>query len=277
MYLCYVDESGDAGTLNPGNQTDTPVFVVASLIVDQARLSRLTHDLLTLRQRFYPTATTNHYLDTILNEVKGETVRKAMRKGSRRNRTHAIGYLDGIMSLAEQNDLRLVSKALVKGLGQANSDAGFYGSAIMHVCRHFNAFLLSQANGKRGHIIADSRRKAQNSQVSHTIFTQMFRAAGNSYPRLTEMPTYGHSNNHAMIQITDTICSGILFPMLTDAYCTGLPNVHVSPQFTTIRGRYKRAIQSMQYRYQAHDRLWHGGLLITDGTGARRNATHLFR
>lgn len=276
MFLCYVDESGDAGTLNPGNPTDTPVFVAAALIVDQARLAAITRELLALKQRFFPSAALARHLDSILHEVKGETLRKALRRAARRNWSHAVGYLDHIMDIADRHGVKLLAKALVKAVGASNSDAGFYGAAMMHICGHFQAFLAQQGNGARGHVIADSRRKAQNTQVAHTIFTQMFQAAGNRYPGLVEMPTYGHSDNHAMLQMADTICSAVLFPMLTDAFCGGLDNVHVSPRFASVRGRYRDVVQAMQYRYQ-HNGRWSGGILVTDATGERRNASLLFR
>jgi len=81
-------------------------------------------------------------------------------------------------------------------------------------------------------VVADSRRKNQNMDTSHSIFTKIFSNSGNAYPNLLEMPTFCHANNHALIQIADFICSGLLFPMAAYSFCTGyVHNVHVSPQF----------------------------------------------
>jgi hypothetical protein len=64
--------------------------------------------------------------------------------------------------------------------------------------------------------------------VSHSIFTQKFKAEGDQYPRVLEMPTFGHSNNHVGIQIADLLASALLYPMATCAYCRGhVSNVHV--------------------------------------------------
>jgi hypothetical protein len=32
------------------------------------------------------------------------------------------------------------------------------------------------------------------------------------------MPTFGHSENHAGLQLADLVCSALLFPMAMDAY-----------------------------------------------------------
>jgi hypothetical protein len=105
----------------------------------------------------------------------------------------------------------------------------------------------------------------------------MYRAQGNSYPNLTEMPTYGHPDNHAMLQITDSICSGILFPMFSDAYCGALVSDHVSLEYALVRDRYKTGVKNMQYRHCLPSGQWRGGILVVDGAGQGRNATVLFR
>ena len=58
-----------------------------------------------------------------------------------------------------------------------------------------------------------------------------FKAAGDAFPRLLEMPTFGHSQNHVGIQIADLLCSAFLFPMATCTFCLGhvtSPHVHAS-------------------------------------------------
>lgn len=273
MYFCYVDESGDSGTLHAENETDTPIYVAVGLIVSQSSLYSLTHKFLDIKRRFYRSGMDVKYpLNDILYEVKGESIRKFVRKGNRRNVTHAIGYIDAIVTLLKNNSAYLLAKCLVKGIGVENSDAGFYSSALQHIWTHFQHFLAQQSC--RGIVIADSRRQAQNAKVAHAIFTQYFGFSHERYPNLMELPTYAHSQNHAMIQITDIVCSSILFPMMVNTYWQDLANVHVSQKFAIIHGRYKEAIKNMQYRYFADN--WLGGILVTDGTNGRRTASHLF-
>ena len=275
MYFCYVDESGDSGTLNPGNPTDTPAFIVLGLIIEQSRLYGITHDFLSLKRKFFPNLVDRtHPLNDILIEIKGKNIRESIRKEERRNFSHSIGLLDAIISLLQQYNVSILSKALLKGVGLTNSDQGFYGSAIQYICKHFQSFLATQ--NSHGMIIADSRRKNQNSYVAHAIFTQIFGASRQNYPNMLELPTYAHAQNHAMIQITDIVCSTIAYPMLMDAYCSGMNNVHASPKYASIRGRYKDAIKNLQYRYTLMEQ-WYGGFLVTDKTGTGRRTSLLFR
>lgn len=272
MYLCYVDESGDAGQFL-GRETDVPAFVVSALIVSQDDLDPLTRGWIELKRRFYPNVHREQYLDSILEEVKGDTLRRNVRRGGRRSRQHAIGFLDGTVRLCERFGVRLLAKALIKADGAENSDAGFYASAMQHVCMHFNHFLGE--TGTDGFVIADGRRKSQNRGVAHCIFTQMFRHGGSAYPRILEMPTFGHSNNHAMLQVSDIVCSGILFPAVVMAYCGDVEgNVHVDAAYEEIRLRYIDAVRGMQYRY--FDARWSGGFFVTDARSSRNSAA-LFR
>lgn len=274
MFLCYVDESGDAGPLNPHNVTDTPLFLVAGLIISQAALINITHDYLALKQRFYPSLSTKHYLDSILYDLKGAKLREYIRKGNRRNWTHSIGFIDSLINLLFEYDVKLIAQILIKGIDVHNSDAGFYGHSIQRLCSHFQHYLHEKLSP--GHVIADSRRKAQNLLVSHAIFTQVFKTAGNRYPNFIEMPTYGHASNHVVLQLADILASAVLFPMASHVYCQNINNVHVHPKFATLHGRYKNHVRDLQYRYVATSGYWDGGVDIMDGTGQKRRSRLLF-
>jgi hypothetical protein len=62
-----------------------------------------------------------------------------------------------------------------------------------------------------GFVIADSRMKRVNTQVSHSIFTQKFRTTGDTYDGIVEVPAFSHSDNHAGLELADAICSALLF------------------------------------------------------------------
>src|SRR5467141_3622389 len=105
------------------------------------------------------------------------------------------------------------------------------------ICETFEN-LLSTA-GDSGMVICDSRDPFKNAEVSHSIFTQKFKAGGDQYPHLVEMPTFGHSENHVGLQIADVLCSALLFPMACYVYCTGyVHNLHVRPGFAVLKARY---------------------------------------
>lgn len=218
-----------------------------------------------------------HFLDRIELERKGGDIRKEIRNANRRRRQQSIGFLDSCVELLIGNEVRLLGKILVKNPGRANDDAGFYGRSIMHVCEHFNAFL--ETGDGLGVVVADSRRTAQNRRTTHTVFTQMHRAGGNRYPRLAETPTYGHSNNFAMLRLSDIVCSAIVFPMAMDVFGEHLresANVHAAANYSLVRERYKDRMKEMQFLHRDAARRFVGGLLVSDMTGLNRKTSRLF-
>jgi hypothetical protein len=115
-----------------------------------------------------------------------------------------------------------------------------------------------------------------NVTVSHSIFTQKFRANPIVYQRVLAVPTFGHSENHAGIQICDIVCSALLYPIACFAYCTGfVANVHVQPTATILRRRYGMALKELQHRYQDLSGRWTGGLVAADML-QRRNSAAMF-
>ena len=139
-----------------------------------------------------------------------------------------------------------------------------YTSSIQGICAYFEHY-LSQTNDT-GACIADSRNKFENISVSHSIFKQKFSPARRRYQRLGELPTFGHSENHAGLQICDLVCSALLYPIACFAYCTGhVNNVHVQPSATYLRQRYGQQLKALQYRYQNETNgRYEGGVVVSD-------------
>jgi hypothetical protein len=79
------------------------------------------------------------------------------------------------------------------------------------------------------------------------------------------MPVFGHSENHAGIQITDFLCSTLLFPIATQTYC--LPKLgisaHVHAEDARIKIRYAPRLRALQYRYYRQG-MWRGGISVDD-------------
>ena len=109
------------------------------------------------------------------------------------------------------------------------------------------------------------------------MFTQKFRANPSAYQRIVETPAFGHSENHAGIQICDLVCSALLYPIACFAYCTGfISNVHVQPAAAALRQRYGSAPKDLQYRYQDANGRWTGGLVVADAI-RQKNALSMFQ
>ena len=238
MQLCFIDEAGDLGALrDPPAPNEQPVLAIAGLFVDAGRLASLTHEYLDLEDRFFRNL---HYpskrrLDRMPPEIKGAEVRKHATRGNARQRAHAIGFRDHIMGLLGRHEVRLVARISIKARGRPFRSTAVYTSSIQALCRYFEHHLSQSDSG--GLCIADSRSKSKNLRVCHSIFTQKF-SADPSYERQVKLPTFGHSENHAGLQICDVVCSGLLYPIACYAYCTGhVNNVHVQPGASRLRHR----------------------------------------
>lgn len=278
MRICYVDESGDTQALLNATQNVAPVCVIVGLVVDQAVLHPLTNEFLALKKSSYPGLLPKNAkrLDWMLAEIKGSELRRAMRTGMpRRNRRHTTHFLDKLISLAEDYELKVFGRVWIKQVGTAINGPALYSSSVQAIYSYFQSLLDSI--DQLGFVIADSRTYPGNVSVSHSIFTQKFRLLGDDYHRILEMPTFGHSNNHVGLQIADLLASALLYPMATYAYCRGhVNNVHVDPNFGHLTARYGARLRAMQYRYRDQAQVRRGGLTVDDKLEARSGA-QLFR
>ena len=278
MKICFIDEAGDLGALaDPPQPNDQPVLVIGGLFVDAADLASFTADFLALKHRYFPNLPypSPRPPDRILPEIKGAEIRRNATRGNARQRQHAYGFLDRIMGLLQRYEVRLVARIWVKAPGAAFDATSVYTSSIQGICSYFDHH-LAQA-GDIGTCIADSRNKFKNVRVSHSIFTQKFGATARRYPRIVELPTFGHSDNHAGLQVCDLVCSALLYPIACHAYCSGhVDNIHVQPAAERLRHRYGDRLKAIQYRYldPASDR-HRGGLVVSDPI-EHRNASLMF-
>ena len=280
MYICYIDESGDLGALpstpSPtGN--DQPVFLLSGLFIDVTRLETLTNSFLALKFQFFPGLaypSTNH-LDRIIPEIKGADVRRAMLRGNRNASRHAYGFLDKVLRLLEDNNVRLVTRVWIKTAGDPFDGTAVYTSSVQAICSYVDQFLTERND--LGFCIADSRSKFKNLNVSHSVFTRKFQSSTDFYSRIVELPTFGHSDNHAGLQLCDLVSSALLYPIACESYCTGaVANVHVQPSAAYIKAFFGTRLKNLQYRYQEPGNgRYKGGIVVSDPSG--RNASLMFR
>jgi len=221
LHILYVDESGDLGALPlapAANGNDQPVLVIGGILIDAGRLESLTQDFLTLKGRWFPGLAypSQKHLDKILPEIKGADLRRNATRGSRNQRRHAIGFLDHLMRLLQHYRVRLVARVWIKPLGQPFNGKPVYTSSIQALYTYFDNYLTG--HNDFGFCIADSRDYMKNVNVAHSIFTQKFQLSSSIYARVLELPSFGHSENHAGIQITCWRSSYLQPPPLTLAY-----------------------------------------------------------
>lgn len=269
MKICYIDEAGCTGSLPSATSPIQPVLVIAGLMIDYSELHPLTSDILNLKKRFFPNKSPNStHLGWILPEVKGADLRKDACSNSRRLRRHAIGCMDAMLSIIEQRNAKISGRVWVKSVGSAVNGTSIYTYSIQSIYADFQNYLTQEDD--LGMVIVDSRLKHLNTIVAHSVFTQKFKAAGDSYDRIVELPAFSHSDNHAGLQTVDAICSAFVTPLAINTYCDGhLNSVHVRPRYVDIKSRYKDRICKLQHRYKEANGKSRGGLVVSDGIGQR--------
>lgn len=273
MMVFYVDEAGCLGTLPTAISPIQPVFAIAGIVLRRECLQAFTLDWLNLKERFFPNLRplAPDFLDWIMVEIKGSELRKSIRQGPRDPRRHALGFMDKFLHLLEGHNAKLLGRIYVKPIGPIFNGRSVYTSAIQAIAVDFQQYLA--ASGRQGLMVLDSRYKAANTNVSHSVFTQKFQAAGDAYNRLMEMPMFGHSDNHAGIQAADMLCSAFLFPMAAYVYCQGhVTNLHVHLQYCRIRDLFGERLKRLQFRYQDANNYWRGGITVSDAIGHQRGS-----
>ncbi|WP_421846202.1 DUF3800 domain-containing protein [Marinobacter sp.] len=215
----------------------------------------------------------------MLYEIKGSDLRTDIRKKGRNTRRRAFGWLDKTLDLLERLNCRIVSRIYVKPPGGAFDGKKVYSASIQKICEAFQSFLEEREGN--GIVIADSRTPAQNQNVSQSVFTQKFKVNGDRYDRVLEMPLFGHSENHAGLQMVDWISSSLLFPIATKTYCDGyIQSIHLHQKDALIKSRYSDRLRNLQYRYQVEKNngvfRYSGGITVNDGI-SQKSSVYMFR
>lgn len=105
----------------------------------------------------------------------------------------------------------------------------------------------------------------------------MFSSKAAHYPRVLELPAFGHSENHVGVQICDLFLSAIVVPIAAHTYCTGaISNVHVKPGYAGLKAGFAERLKEMQHLYQDGECKWRGGTTVNDGIG-KRSSSLMFR
>jgi hypothetical protein len=246
-----------------------PVLAIVGLIVDYDKLHDLTLDFLHLKRHFFPnlSAENTTYLGRILDEVKGSDIRRDFCVSKRRRRA-ATRFTNGVIGLIEHANARVVGRVWVKSPGESFNGRSVYSTSLQHTARYFHDYLAR--TNDLGVIVCDSRTASLNAQMSHSIFTQKFRASGDAYDRIIDLPTFGHSRNHAGLQVADILCSAVVWPMAIHTYCEGILNSqHVRPGYKLIKQNYVNRLSALQHRFQEANGKWRGGLVVSDALSKR--------
>lgn len=270
MKICYVDEAGCTGALPTSTSNIQPVLILTGLFVDYSRLHELTSKLLKLKERFFPklAPASTTYLGWIIPEVKGSELRKDACDPARNVRRAAFGYLGEVMRLCKECDAQIAGRVWVKGIAQPVNGMSIYTYSIQSIYAAFQHYLTAKKDV--GVVIVDSRLKHLNVPVAHSIFTQKFKGTGDTYDRIIELPAFSHSDNHAGLQVVDTLVSAIITPISVFTYCTGhVQSVHVRPGYEEVKRQFADDLRSLQYRFTEASGNVRGGLTVSDALGSK--------
>ncbi|MBR5548674.1 MAG: DUF3800 domain-containing protein [Kiritimatiellae bacterium] len=252
MFMCYVDESGDTGLFDANERNSQPVFLLCALIVNQSHLESITREVIRLKQKHFPSYSqgAQHWHDWLKVEVKGANIRRALREETHKSRRHILGFLSEVVSLLESHDARISARVYIKTPSAEFKGASVYSAAMQRLAQTFEDKLMREND--KGVIVLDSRNKVKNVPVAHSLFTWNLSAHGTAYRYMAELPLFGHSDNHALLQLVDWVASGILSPMATSAFCGqySATCIHASHDYDIIRETFGQRIKSLQYRYE---------------------------
>lgn len=256
MQLCYVDESGKAETLETTDPSQQPVIVIGGVSFPEHELTQVTHQWLELKRQYFPGIKSrgqSGWLDAILVESKGTSLRKGYKaNATRRQRKHAFGLLDGTLRLLEQHDGHVIARIWVKSIGVSNNDMAVHSSSLQFICSAFHSQL---ADDERGMVVVDSQTYEHNYRLAHSVFTQRF-GSRPTHERLVDMPVFGHSDNHAGLQIADFICSGLLAPMAASVFAGAYDgwNVHCHSSFLDLRDDFGARLERLTFEFMSPKR-----------------------
>jgi hypothetical protein len=260
VFLCYIDESGDEAPLR--TRTDPPVFVLGGLIVPAERAKVLLWEFLQLKKDFNPSLAdpATRFSDLLAYEIKGSHLRADVRSSSHRRRRRAIGFLDKVFTLLDRHGIRIVAEVHVKG--EEGLSQWVYPRSVARLADRFDRHLAR--SGTRGLMVLDARTKSKNVPSVAAVTTRRFRAGGD-LSSLIESPVFGHSDAHAVLQLSDIVVSAVLFPLACAGFCLCLlDNVHPSEQYLALRTRFGHRVRDLEVRDVAPDGTRSNGVRVHD-------------
>ena len=191
-------------------------------MVRSESISTITNEFLDLKRSFrFSVPRGAKRMDFARQEIKGASLRKIIRKKGDRARRQ-IKFVDALFGLLQRHEARVVASIWVKEQGKPFDGQAVYTTSVQRQIAKIQRIV--EPDGSQLAVIADSRNSYLNSVVAHSVFTQKYRQIGDAYPCMPETPTFGHSENHAGLQIADIILSAVVWPMAASAYQFGRIN-----------------------------------------------------
>ena len=158
MYLIYVDESGQTGT----NLSDPeqPVFVLAALIINETDWQSVEKGLRDIVEQYFPDRPEDF-------EIHANAIRNGTDVFRQYSLDHRLAFRDACLDLAQEMDLKLVYRAIVKKRFQVWIRSTFGGGVSINphvaafplVARVVDEYLASISEDTLGIFISDENRE----------------------------------------------------------------------------------------------------------------------
>jgi len=207
MFLIYADESGSSDPhAEPLIEGQTPLFVLASLVLHADAWRTVDRSYLDLKKRFFSreigTNRAEHF------EIKGSWLVRPSHRTSRRSHTFVRRVLELCI-----NNMSGFAVIFRKDPVHPTSRTSMYTMALQYLVERFSGFLEETSQGlspkhpaqhAQGIIVADSRMRNLDLNVAISHLSFIFgNPKGQRCQRIIEAPTFTHSELSVGIQLAD--------------------------------------------------------------------------
>ena len=159
MHLIYLDESGQSG--NNLNDLSQPIFVLAALVVPEARWLPVEKELLAAVATFFPPPRPDRF------EIHATALRNGEGYFRQFSVTHRLGFRDLCLQIAQKHGLKLIYRAIAKKRFQNWVQATFGTGVLINphvfafplVARVVDEYLKSLPSAPLGIFISDENRE----------------------------------------------------------------------------------------------------------------------
>ena len=203
--VVYLDESGDEEPLQ--TPQDLPVFAIAGLAVASNSIRPLLSDFLELKSTSLGMPFSKIDNRSLLKvERKGNRIRRTIRSGSPREKRAELAFLGRVIELLEKHDVRLVQSSRPRSNNRLPRET--YPQLVLEVLSD-----ISRRHPSHFASVLDSRSYAKNVIAVRTISDSLMDDLKSAMPTMIEIPFFGHSDTHGLLQIADIIVSGLVAPL----------------------------------------------------------------
>lgn len=229
MLTCFIDESGCPGPLPSITSSVQPLLVIAGVAMETGEIGEATRQFARLTQRYHHGESRPKELCTDLQSelVKGAAVGRAIRVDPAAAEHKEMPLLDALLGLLRSRHATLFGTVIVKTPGEEFDGRAAYGHGLSTVAYRFHQLL--EARQTHGTVVVDFREPTLNGRVSAELLEAKLGPAGDQLPWLVHLPTFGNSEVHAPLQMTDLVCSALLRPIAGWRFRTklaGSPHLH---------------------------------------------------